>query len=236
MKRIVPDLGIVVAAGGSGRRFDPGCNKLLEDLNGMPVFMHSVAELHQLCSEANFVVSAPAGLSAEFGDICRNLIPDKHIRVVKGGRTRIESVYNGLVRLGESAKFAAVHDAARPFITEELLLSTLEEARRTGGGAALSRKIRDTVKRADSSRKVIETLDRESLYAVETPQIFPTEMLVDACKKALDENLQATDDAGVMQHCGHDVHLFVHNGVNLKITCREDLDLARMFCRAGESL
>ena len=114
-----------------------------------------------------------------------------------------------------------MHDAARPFVTRELVLGCLDAAKQFGG-AVVAKRMVNTVKRADSAGFVTETLPREDLWGVETPQIFRRLELLDAYEKAFAAGLAATDDAGVMEAVGFRPFLFEHKGENRKITFPED--------------
>jgi 2-C-methyl-D-erythritol 4-phosphate cytidylyltransferase len=162
------------------------------------------------------------GFAAEFADALAVAGLTGEARIVEGGDTRMRSVFNGLKALPESAEFAAVHDAARPFATAKLLLGCFDAARKHGG-AVVARRVVDTLKRADTDGFVLDTVDREGLWAVETPQIFPRTELLDAYDKAFAANIAATDDAGVMEASKAPVFLFEHKGDNRKITFPEDL-------------
>jgi 2-C-methyl-D-erythritol 4-phosphate cytidylyltransferase len=223
----IGDLGIVVAAGGSGRRFFEAGGakpKLFETLpgDGEPLFLRSIRAFRGLCPENAFVLVVPERSAADFAEALESAGLADGVRIVNGGDARARSVLNGLRALPESAAFAAVHDAARPFATAETLLGCLDAARKFGG-AVVARRVVDTLKRADSAGFVEETVDRTNLWAVETPQIFPRAELIDAYELALSRGILPTDDAGAMEAAGHRSFLFERSCDNRKITFPEDL-------------
>lgn len=218
----INDLGIIIAAGGSGSRFAAEKSKLFADYENMPVFMHSVKSFIDLCPPDNFILVVKESDKEVFSSQLAKFIPGQNINLVIGGETRMHSVFNGLNALPEVAKFAAVHDAARPFATPELLLGCLEKAREHQG-AIVSKKVTDTVKKGCENNLITETIDRNELWTVETPQIFPTKELIKAYEKAFADGLAVTDDAGVMEHAGYRPFLFEHKSENRKITFSEDL-------------
>ena len=143
----------------------------------------------------------------------------------------MHSVLNGLFALPETAKFAAVHDAARPLATAELLISSYKAAKKYGA-AVTAKRLTDTVKQSDCMCLVLKTLDRNNLWNVETPQIFPTPELKAAYKKAFAEKLVLTDDSAVMENAGYKPFLFEYKLPNVKITYPEDLKIAEMHLRS----
>jgi 2-C-methyl-D-erythritol 4-phosphate cytidylyltransferase len=235
--RKINDLGIIIAAGGSSKRFSSGdsANSKLLVSSGilnketsldvseeLPLFMYSVLNFIDLCTEENFIIVVRDSDYEKFADYLKNYIPHKNPKLIKGGETRMHSVFNGLNELTESAKFAAVHDAARPFAGKEILLGCLKAARKHNG-AVTAKKMTDTVKMADENGFIRKTVDRSFLWRVETPQIFPTELLKKAYMKAIEDNLKATDDAGIMEHSGYSPFLYEHRTNNRKITFPEDI-------------
>jgi 2-C-methyl-D-erythritol 4-phosphate cytidylyltransferase len=159
---------------------------------------------------------------AKFAENIAKHLPNTEIKIVIGGKTRMHSVFNGLSALTESAKFAAVHDAARPFTSDELLLNCLQAAR-NHNGAIVAKRITDTVKKSNKNHFIIDTLNRDELWTVETPQIFPTKTLICAYRKAFKDGITVTDDAGIMEHSGYSPFLYEHKSDNTKITFQEDL-------------
>lgn len=234
---IIPELGIVLAAGGSSTRFSAGQkgrSKLLTSISevkgdresvkyaDMPLFMCSVLSFIDLCEDRNFVIVVKKDDFAKFADILAEYLPTRKPQLVIGGATRMHSVFNGLQALPESAKFAAVHDAARPFLSKKTFLDCIEAAK-VHNGAVIAKRMTDTVKLVDSEGRVVKTVDRENLCRVETPQIFPKIDLIKAYKRAFADKISATDDSGVMEHAGYRPFLFEHTGNNRKITYPPDI-------------
>ena len=155
--------------------------------------------------------------------------------VVNGGETRRDSVRSGLMALPEDAEVVAVHDAARPFVTREIIEATLESARRYGSGV-ISTPVVDTIKQLMPDGRVT-TPERLSLRAVQTPQSFDVKKLLAAHERALAENLSVTDDAMLFEHYYGDLRLVTAEGAerNRKLTTREDFDaLNRAAMRVGQ--
>ncbi|HBC88957.1 MAG TPA: 2-C-methyl-D-erythritol 4-phosphate cytidylyltransferase [Lentisphaeria bacterium] len=225
--KVNPELGIVVVAGGSGSRFGRG-NKLLAKLAGVPVFIHSLKNFHGLCPPGNLVLVVKKSETAEFADAIRKYLPGVDVRIAYGGKTRMHSVMSGLSILPLTAKFVAVHDAARPLARSELLIPAYRAARRHGG-AVVAKRMTDTVKQSNRKCIVIRTLDRSCIWQVETPQIFPLESLMAAYVRAFAKELELTDDSAVMEMAGQKPYLFEYKLPNLKITYPEDLKIAETY-------
>ena len=234
MKTRIRDLGIIIAAGGSGSRFvGAGKNKskLLITLPDsmrksygfttypadMPLFLYSVLAFRGICPDKNFVIVVKREDLSKFEESIHQFIPKTELKLITGGKTRMHSVYNGLKVLDKSVKFAAIHDAARPFATRQLLKECLDSARKYDG-AVTAKRMTDTVKAADKNGFVVKTVDRSVLWRVETPQIFPAKKLISAYEKAFKLGLDATDDSGIMEYAGHRPYLFEYSGDNRKIT------------------
>ncbi len=221
---MLDDIGVVIVAGGSGTRFGER-NKLLALLGGLPVFLRSIRSFRTVCPDDHIVLVVGASHLQAFTRELNRHLPGNTIRVAIGGATRTESVMNGLETLPNSTAVAAVHDAARPFATADLLMRCVESCRRKGSGVA-GRPATDTVKKADAAGKVLETLDRSAVWLIETPQVFPFMKLKEAYQKAVERQFAPTDDAGVMESFGHSVHLVEAQAPNLKITYPHDLTIA----------
>lgn len=219
----VSDLGIIIAAAGSGYRFASKKSKLFADFKNMPVFIHSVKVFIDLCPPENFILVVKDSDKDNFVRQLAEFLPGRQVNLVIGGETRMQSVFNGLQALPEAAKFAAIHDAARPFATPELLFGCLDQAR-VHQGAVVAKKVTDTVKKACKEKFIKATIDRSELWMVETPQIFPRATLIKAYQKAFADDLAATDDSGVMEHAGFSPFLYEHKSDNSKITFAEDLN------------
>jgi 2-C-methyl-D-erythritol 4-phosphate cytidylyltransferase len=221
---MIEDLGIVVAAGGSSSRYGEK-NKLFEELCGLPVFAHSIENFMAICPLGNIVLTAPEKDLPEFSRLLEKNLPDAKIKIVCGGDTRMKSVINGLDALPDGIKIVAVHDAARPLASSELLKKCYEACLEHGASVA-SKPVTDTIKTADENCFSTGTLDRSTLWAMETPQVFPLEALRNACEMATEKGMDFTDDAGVMEFAGHPVYLLNNPDFNIKITYKGDIPLA----------
>jgi 2-C-methyl-D-erythritol 4-phosphate cytidylyltransferase len=152
---------------------------------------------------------------------------DKADQVVSGGETRQESVFNGLQMLTSGTDMVIVHDGVRPFVTEEMIKSTLESAGKWGA-ATVAVPVKDTIKEADDENLVVKTLNRHRLWAIQTPQAFKYGLILQAHLYARENQIQATDDASLIEQLGiHQVKLVMGTYENIKITTPGDLVTAK---------
>ena len=227
----IPDLGLVIAAGGSSTRFGHG-NKLFCKLNGYPVFIHCLQRLLPAVRPGYAVMSVPEVWREEFAEQLAEYFPEalSHMKLVNGGKTRTESVKNALAALPEDVRIVAVHDAARPLITAEALIACVGECRKYGGAVSAHR-VSDTVKETDENGIVTRTVPREGLWAVQTPQVFQLDLLLKAYEEAEKQGGLFTDDASLIENFTSARVKLVENRVpNIKITYPEDLLFAEA-CR-----
>ena len=215
----------VVVAAGRGRRLGLSINKVLYSLGGRSVLRRSLDAL-AACAliEGAVLVLSPEDMQAYRELTAREGACPLVKKVVCGGDTRQESVYNGLMALPREATLAAIHDAARAFVPEKVVRLAVEDAARFGSGVAATPLI-DTVKQVNQAGEAVATPQRDALRAVQTPQVFRREQITDAHRRARLEGFTATDDAALMERYFGPVHLSVtQEGLsNRKLTTREDL-------------
>lgn len=219
-----------MVAGGASRRM--GFNKLTADLEGRPVLAWSVGAF-QDCSEIDAIVLVcAASARTELEEIARAAAPAKLRAVVEGGAHRHLSVAEGLHCVPADASMVVVHDAARPLVTCAIIERCLEAARNSGA-AACARPVTDTLKRVNGEGFIVESVSREQLWAVETPQIFRADLLRRAYEEIIATGGSVTDETSAVQAAGAPVELVETPEWNGKITFPGDLDLARRFVRGG---
>lgn len=227
---MISDLGVIIAASGSSQRYGVR-DKLLEELGGMPVFLHSIVNFLPLTAPGNLVVAVRGEALAEYRRIAEQFLPGADISWVTGGQTRVESVLNALKKLQLTAGLVAIHDAARPLATAELLLKVAARARVTGGAIAGSR-VTDSLKLSDASGKILQAVPRDAVWHAETPQIFDIVKYRSACRALPDHS--PTDDAEIMRLSGYPVELVESGMWNMKLTSSEDMEKLRQ-CFPGSS-
>jgi len=222
---------IIVAAGSSERM---GFDKLFALVSGKPIIAHTIAAFERTsCVEEIILVGRADGL----GEL-RKIIgePTKVKQIVAGGAERSDSVRAGLGHLNLKSDFVAVHDAARPMITPEKITRVFDVCRATGGAAALAEPINDTLKRADLDLAVKESVDRNGVYAMQTPQIFARKLLEEAYRLVAKKNVSMTDEVSAVELLGCKVVLVPNHDFNFKITYPRDLPLAEFVLKQRASL
>jgi len=207
-------------------------------LKAYEMYIWSLSILYTNDSISDIVITMPAGFEEtgrkRVAEVFGPTAGDK-VQVVTGGATRQKSVLNALNHLKVISseadrplyKYVLVHDAARPFITAKTVQDTVELVT-TGGACTVGTPVSDTLKKVVDGL-IIETVDRSQLYAVQTPQAAPFDLLLACHEKAAELGIGVTDDAAILEHFGHKVLILPGQNNNIKITVAEDL-------RAGELL
>lgn len=218
-----PFCSVIVAAAGSSRRMG-GENKLMQPIDGVPVLVHTLLALERAALADEIVVAAREEDLILFGDLCRIYGVTKPAKIVRGGETRLESVYAASLECREEAEFIAVHDGARPLASPELIDRTIALAHRTNA-AAPAVPVKDTIKIVRDG-KVASTPEREALRAVQTPQVFDAALFRAALERARASGEAVTDDCSAVEMLGKEIYLTEGSYENIKITTPEDLILA----------
>ncbi|WP_457644727.1 2-C-methyl-D-erythritol 4-phosphate cytidylyltransferase [Persephonella sp.] len=212
----------VLLAAGKGRRI--GEKKQFIKLKGEPVFQYSLNTINKVDLISEIVLVLPEE------DIDRvKIFSFKNVIKVPGGRERQESVYNAL-RSIESTDIVVIHDSARPFATERMFIDGIKNVKSGWDGSITALKARDTVKRV-RDKKVVQTLNREELYIVQTPQAFDYKKVLDAHEKAVRDKIFGTDDAFLMEKYGYSITVNEGSVLNFKITTKEDMILANCLAK-----
>ena len=216
--------GAVIVAAGSASRMG-GIDKILADLNGEPVIVHTVRAFQECPAISEIVVVTTPDKLEKIMELCRDF--DKLKAVVAGGSSRPESVTNGLNALTKKVKLAAIHDGARPLVTWEVIDRTVRAAN-TYGAAAPGVPVKDTIK-VVAGGIVKSTPDRSTLQAVQTPQVVDIDLLRGALKKAKDDDVNITDDCSAVEYMGMSVKMVQGDERNIKITTPLDLHIAKVI-------
>ena len=216
---------ILPAAGRSTRFGDPDRKKIDHRIAGRAVWLWAVEPFVRRIDVAQVIVAvAPEDRSA-FQRCYREELTSDRIVVVEGGAERFETVAICLDRVDPSAEFVAIHDAARPFPSTPLIDAVFDAAR-SQGAALPGLPVSDTLKRVGPDRLARETVPREGLFAVQTPQAFRLDLLREAHANRSNLRVPVTDDAQLVEALGHPCRIVEGSPYNLKITTREDIRLA----------
>lgn len=220
------NLRVVIAAAGVGRRMGGSVNKQFQLLRSRPVLAYSI-DVFESCPTVDEIVVVAHRDEVDF---CKREIVQRYgykkvIRVVPGGRERQDSVWAGLKSLSPDTSYVAVHDGARPLVTEKLINQLLLAAREWGA-AIPGVNVKDTLKVVDRDGFVGHTLDRSIVTAIQTPQVFHYQELVQAYEHAYRDDLMGTDDASLFEVYIGRVKVIPGDDHNIKITTPEDMVIA----------
>lgn len=218
------NVGVVIVAAGIGQRL--GRDKIFLPLGGKPLLAWSV----DVCQNCNLVDQVVIVLSENNIASGWKLVSErgwfKVIDICLGGRRRQDSVRQGLNKL-KGCHWVVIHDGARPFLTLELICDGLKAAQETGAAVAAV-PVKDTIKLSDTNLIVKKTLNREELWAAQTPQIFRSDIINKAHTEISED---VTDDASAVEQMGYRVKLYMGSYDNIKITTPEDVALAEIIAR-----
>lgn len=218
-------IGIVIPAAGQGKRMGAGYNKQFLTLMGQPILAHTVKLFEDSSCVSEIVIVGAENDVAIIEELVRHHKFDKVVAICKGGAQRQDSVHAGVQALSPTIQRVVVHDGARPLLTLQVFHRFLGETE--GFSAAIMGiELKDTVKRVDTFGKVIDTLPRERLRAVQTPQIFDRGILEEAHHQAATVGYYGTDDASLLEWMGYPVQMVEGSQENIKVTTPEDLWLA----------
>ena len=221
----------LLAAAGAGERLGGGSPKALVELASRPLAAWSLAALEASRSVRRAIVAAPLGFEDAIAALAQRAAPSLEVEVIAGGESRSRSVANALAVAGDPS-IVVVHDAARPLVAAELVDRCVDRLEHWGcDGVVAAARVTDTVKEAGAGGRVIATLERGDLWAVQTPQAFRGDVLSGAlAAAALD---RAYDDAQLVEAAGGDVRIVESSRENLKITTPLDLRVASLILAAA---
>lgn len=209
----------IITAGGTSSRFG-NTNKLLEKINGKEIIQYTV-EAFVKAGIDEIVICANESIIEILAEMFKNF---QSVKIVQGGNSRQESVYNGLLAL--NCDYVLIHDGARPMITPEIIHAAMSAVEKYNAVSVMTKTI-DTIKEVDEDGKIIRTIDRTKLYNTQTPQAFEYNLI-----KSVHEKLQGqsfTDDAGMVESLGYDVYAVQGDYRNIKVTTKSDLALVEVY-------
>lgn len=223
-------VGAVIVGAGEGRRMGATVRKQFTKVGGKPIIAYTL----EMFENSELIDHMVAVVPRDALDWVKEEVADAYgfrkIRaIVAGGETRQESVLNGLKALKDKTELVVIHDAVRPLVSETLIRRVIDAARKTGA-AITAIPARDTVKQVESGQ-IVGTPDRRLLWFAQTPQSFRYNIILDAHRRALEDRLQVTDDASLVENYGTKVTVAVGSYSNLKITSPEDMPLFEYFLR-----
>jgi 2-C-methyl-D-erythritol 4-phosphate cytidylyltransferase len=222
----------VIPAAGSGKRMNS--KKQYLELNGKPVIAITVSVFDE-CQSIDEIIVVAAKEDIELTkDLLKGIKKVKNI--VAGGQHRQDSVYNGIEAIKPESEedIVVIHDAARPLITKDIISRAVTEAK-VSKAVVVGIPSKDTVKTVSPKNIIIETLDRASIWLVQTPQVFHYSVIKQACERAQRIKYKATDDSKLVERMGISVKMIMGSYENIKITTKEDLAMAEAILKGRGS-
>ncbi|MFA6571545.1 MAG: 2-C-methyl-D-erythritol 4-phosphate cytidylyltransferase [Bacteroidota bacterium] len=213
----------IIPAGGIGKRFDTELPKQFVTYKNEPIIIRTLRVFENIPEVEKIIIP----LKADYNKLCMDLIQyfgiKKSIELVEGGQERQDSVANALEHPdAQNADFILVHDAVRPFATEDLIRRIIQSAIEFGASIPALQPT-ETIKQMDENNFVVQTFDRTKLATIQTPQGFKREIIMHAYQNAQQKMLKATDDAQLAEFAGYPVKVIEGEDSNIKITTKIDL-------------
>ena len=223
----------IILAAGTGSRMTLGYNKILFEI-GEPIIVHSIAAFEQSPNIDTIVVVAAEGEVEKVRTLVEQAQFTKVSAVICGGASRQESSRRGIESLHD-ADIIAIHDAARPFVSQETITATIVAAR-THGASVAAVPVKDTLKVVDGKGVIEKTLDRSIVYSAQTPQTFQTDIIRTAHAQAFSDRYEGTDDASLVERLGMNVVVVPGTYDNIKFPTPEDLTHAEVILKSRKPL
>lgn len=221
------NVSAIIVAAGQGRRMEGDRRKQYLSLAGLPILTRTLMVFHRCDAVDEIILVVPE----DDIDFCRETIlkPEglrRNITLSPGGERRQDSVFNGLKEVNPSCRIVVIHDGVRPFVQNDQIIACIDGARQFGA-CILGVPAYETLKQVDPSDHIIRTLKRDDVWLAQTPQAFGHDLIRKAHDRARIENYTATDDASLVEKLGATVKIVQGSRRNIKITVKEDLEMAR---------
>jgi 2-C-methyl-D-erythritol 4-phosphate cytidylyltransferase len=197
------------------------------NLNGKSILLRTL----EVFSSCNFINEIIVVANPQYLDVYNetiSLLKSDIIKVVCGDCDRQKSVFNGINSLNIKCEIVVVHDAVRPFVSVENINDTINGAM-IFDGVTMGVNVKDTIKISNDNTEIVETLDRENLWSIQTPQAFKYKSILDAHKRAVEDDYLGTDDCSLLERLGYSTKIIKGNYNNIKITTIEDMSLAEII-------
>ena len=213
----------IITAGGLGSRMGSALPKQFIDVKGKPILAYSLLTFENCPRINEIILTSPAGYEEITRGTAEKYKISKVTKVITGGDTRQQSVYYAL-QAEDGGGVVIIHDAARPFVTEDEILRVIDTAEISGAGA-VGVPVTDTIKICDENGFAVQTLPRDTLWQVQTPQAFLSHIIKEAHKRARENGICVSDDTELADRIGRPTRIIMGNYANIKITTKEDLSL-----------
>ena len=225
--------GVVIVAAGTGSRMNMGINKQFIKLEGKEIIAYTIEKFYNNSNIEDIVVVVKEDESEFFKKEILDKYNFKNVKIAYGGKERQDSVYNGLKLLDEKCDVVLIHDGERPFVSDKIIDKSIEEAKEHKA-IVVGVPVKDTIKVIDNDKNIVDTPNRSVLWAVQTPQTFDYNILIDAYKDAFKNKFYGTDDAMLVERIGYKVKMLEGSYNNIKITTQEDLNIGSQILRVQD--
>jgi 2-C-methyl-D-erythritol 4-phosphate cytidylyltransferase len=215
----------IVAAAGGGKRMGLDYPKQFLEVDGKPIFIKTLEVLEENKLVEGIIVVTNEQYISKVKEFCKKYKIDKVVEVVTGGKERQDSIGNALLHIPQNIELVGVQDGVRPFIRDSYITNSYEKLKDNNNldGVIVGVPVKDTIKVLDEEGKIIETPNRSTLLAAQTPQIFRSEILKKAYEEAKKDKFLGTDDSSLVEKIGGRVEVIIGGYENIKITTPEDL-------------
>ena len=214
--------GVVIVAAGSGSRMKRDINKQFIKLDGKEIIAYTIEKFYKSEDIGDIVIVIKEYEEKYFIENIIIKYGFDNIKLAYGGKERQDSVYNGIKKLNRNCEIVLIHDGARPFVNEDIIKNSIEEAKENNA-VVVGVPVKDTIKVVDSDGNIVDTPNRSLLWSVQTPQSFKYEIITKAYEYAYSNDYYGTDDAMLVEHIGYNVKMIEGSYDNIKITTEEDL-------------
>ncbi|CEN95202.1 2-C-methyl-D-erythritol 4-phosphate cytidylyltransferase [Paraclostridium sordellii] len=222
--------GVIIVAAGTGSRMKKDINKQFIKLDNKEIIAYTIDKFYINDEIDDIVVVIKKDEEDYFKENILEKYNFKNIKIAYGGEERQDSVYNGIQKLDKNCEVVLVHDGARPFVTEEIINNSIQEAKKHNA-VVVGVKVKDTIKVVGEEGNIVDTPNRKYLWSVQTPQVFKYDIITKAYENAYNENYYGTDDAMLVEKIGYDVKMIEGSYDNIKITTQEDLNFGEQILR-----
>lgn len=221
----------IIAAAGMSNRMKSKINKQFININGKPILAHTL-EKFQRCRYIDeiIVVAREDEINYCKKEVVKRYGFNKVTKIVRGGKERQDSVYNGILALNEKTDIVVSHDGARPFVKIKNIVDSIKGAVEYGA-CVVGTPVKDTIKFVKDGEEIDSTPNRDILWAAQTPQSFKREILMEGYRKAIEDNFVGTDDSVLVERLGIQVKIIMGSYENIKITTPEDIIIAESILK-----
>lgn len=221
---------VVIVSAGRGSRMKADINKQFLKIRGKEVIAYTIDKFYNNKNIEEIIIVVREDEKEFFKANIIDKYGYKNIKIAFGGQERQDSVYNGLKVLDKNCEIVLIHDGARPFVTDEIIEKSIKCAKKYNC-AIVGVPVKDTIKIVNENNDVCDTPNRNTLWSIQTPQVFDYSLIMNAHEKAKADEYYGTDDSMLMEYLGYNVKVVEGSYNNIKITTPEDLKIAEEILR-----